>query len=297
MTRRISLKSINKRVLESLALGGAFDSLHGENRASFFAPSDKFDTFIAHALKYGQEYQNQKSQSANSLFGDDIDTFLVEPTIPQVDPWNRIERLDKEKEVTGIYISGHPLDDFILEIKSFTNCTLQRAADVMGTPLKLAGLVTEAYHGVDKRGQDYCRCTIQDYFGSFSMYVGREDYKKYGKLIDKGEVIYVVGINDKRKNSESVWFRIQDIRLLDALGRELTKCITIQIPVTELSKAMLEKLEEICTEHQGEHDLKLRLVDKENEISLDLISQKSKVKADHELVNKLDAMMLKYKLN
>lgn len=297
MTRRVDLRSINKRVLESLAYGGAFDSLHGDNRAAFFAPSEKFESLIAHALRYGQEYQSQKQQSANSLFGDDIDVFLKEPPLPKVQGWNRIDKLNREKDVTGIFISGHPLDDFMLEINSFTNCTLQHASSVIGTQLKLAGLVTEAFHGVDKRGLDYCRCTIQDYFGSFKLYVSREEYKKFGSLIETGEVLYIVGMNDKRKGSESVWFRIQDIRLLDSVGKELTKSITVQIPVNQLSSAMLEKLEQICADHAGEHGFKIQLIDQEQDITLDLLSQNQKVSADHEFVQKLEALMLKYKLN
>ena len=114
MVRRLNLKAVNKRIMESLALGGGFDEFEDVDRAQYFAPSDKYDTLLEHALKYGNAYQLQKAQSVNSLFGDSDEILIPEPPMPKAEPWSLIEKLTKEKEVTGIYISGHPLDDLSL---------------------------------------------------------------------------------------------------------------------------------------------------------------------------------------
>ncbi len=132
MMRRLDLRSVNKKSMESLVLGGGLDLFPDIARAQYFAPSGKYDTFLEHLLKYGNAYQAQKAQSVNSLFGDSEEIMIQEPDVPQVKPWTLIEKLTKEKDVTGIYISGHPLDDYRVEVENYTTCTLDRINDFKG---------------------------------------------------------------------------------------------------------------------------------------------------------------------
>ncbi|RME12772.1 MAG: DNA polymerase III subunit alpha, partial [Bacteroidetes bacterium] len=144
--KRLNTKAANKKVMESLVLGGAFDGFENIHRAQFFAPSGKYDSFIEHILKFGAEYQHQKSTAATSLFGD-IDAFEIpEPEIPNVEPWPLIQLLEKEKEVTGIYISGHPLDDYQVEVERFATCALEEIDTRKGQAVKLAGIVSKVQH-------------------------------------------------------------------------------------------------------------------------------------------------------
>ncbi|HJW30018.1 MAG TPA: DNA polymerase III subunit alpha, partial [Saprospiraceae bacterium] len=117
LTSRVSLKSVNKKALEAMVMGGALDCFEGVHRAQYFAPTDTYESLIEHAIRFGQSVQAQKSQSQLTLFGDQGMQMFAEPAIPQVPPWSLIEKLTKEKEITGIYMSGHPLDDYRLEIE------------------------------------------------------------------------------------------------------------------------------------------------------------------------------------
>ncbi|MCL4107754.1 UNVERIFIED_CONTAM: hypothetical protein GTU68_027139 [Idotea baltica] len=286
LTKRLNLRAVNKKCLESLVLGGAFDST-----------DDKYDTYIEHASKYGNDYQAQKSKSENSLFGDLSELFLSEPEIPECEPWNSLEKLEKEKIVTGIYISGHPLDDYQLEINNFTNCPLDKAQDIMGTTLKMAGLVTQAFHGVSKRGTGYCRFALQDYNGTLELALFSEDFMKYKDLIKNGEVLYLEGYYEKNKHSDRVFFKTRDIKLLETIGKQMTKFITILVPAKYVNNEFIDDLGELCIVHPGDHKLKMVLIDRKEKLKLNLVSNEYKVNVNHEFVAELDKMNIKYRLN
>jgi DNA polymerase-3 subunit alpha len=152
MMRRVNLRAVNKKVLESLAHGGGLDCFEELHRAQYFAPSEKFDTFLEHLVKYGQAYQSRRATASTSLFGDTEDMMVPEPKVPTAEPWPLIDKLNREKEVTGIYISGHPLDDYKAEVDSFTSCTLDELEKYNGRDLNIAGIVTEVKHRISKKG-------------------------------------------------------------------------------------------------------------------------------------------------
>ncbi len=297
LTKRLNLRSVNKKCLESLVLGGAFDSTDDGNRAKYFQPSDKYDTYLEVATKFGNDFQSQKNMSENSLFGDLSELFLSEPEIPDTEPWSSIEKLEKEKLVTGIYISGHPLDDYQLEISNFTNCPLEKAQDVHGTTLKMAGLVTQSFIGTSKRGTGYCRFTIQDYTGSLDLGLFSEDFKKYSNLVTVGEVLYIEGYFEKNKHSDRIFFKVKEIKLLDTIGAELTKFITLLLPAKFVNENFIEDFEVLCKNYKGSHKLKMLLVDQKENIKLELISNAYKINVNHEFVAELEKMNVKYRLN
>ena len=297
LTKRLNLRSVNKKCLESMVYGGAFDSTDDGNRAKYFQPSDKYDTYIEHASKFGNDYQAQKNKSENSLFGDLSEMFLSEPEIPEVEPWSSIEKLEKEKYVTGIYISGHPLDEYQLEISNFTNCPLDKAQDIFGTTLKMAGLVSQAFHGTSKRGTGYCRFTLQDYFGSLDLGLFSEDFKRYADLITLGEVLYVEGHFEKNKHSDRVYFKVKDVKLLETIGAQLTKSITVLLPAKYINEKLIIEFDELCKTSKGPHALKMVLVDQKEKLKLNLISNAHKINVNHEFVASLDKMNIKYRLN
>ncbi len=297
MVKRVNLRAVNKKCFESLALGGALDSLGPQTRSQYFAPSESYDTLLEHAIKYGNTYQLQKSQNQVSLFGDADDQYIIEPKFPEVLPWSNIEKLEKEKEVTGIYLSGHPLDDYEMEITNYTNCPLARAEDLREKQLKLAGLVTEVFAGVSQKGTGYCRFTIQDYTGGLQIALFNEQYENWKNIIFKGNVLYVEGMNMKRFNQDRYFFKVKDIKMLDSVGKLLTKSITIKIPVERLNEESVEKLTTICTENEGEHTFKLVVVDEKNDLKLDLISKNTKVEASSVLIKQIEGLGFPYKLN
>lgn len=280
-----------------MVFGGALDSFGPYHRAQYFAPSDKFETVIEHAIKYGNSYQSQKNQTQNSLFGDMSDLFLKEPEIKDCEAWSLIETLTKEKEVTGIYLSGHPLDDYKVELRNFTSCTLEQIDNIRDRNVQIAGLVTDVFHGVSRKGLGYGKFTLQDYTGGLSISLFSEHYKQFKELVEPGTVLFVDGINQKGYSSDQYFFRVKDIKLLDTIGKTMTKSITLQVQLKDISDKLIQDLELLCQNHKGKHDLKLMLVDGEHDYNLSFKSKKKKVRADNEFVSQVERLGIRYRLN
>lgn len=298
MMRRLNLRSVNKKSIDSMVKGGAFDSFTSMHRAQYFTPTGNYETFIELALKYGSNVQNQKEKLQASLFGGMADDLIDVPEPPECEEWNQITKLEKEKEITGIYISGHPLDDFVLEFKHFINCPLSKAEEIIDKPLKMGGIISNVQHGVSKRGSAYARVTLQDFNGSFEFAAFNEDYEKNKSILEKGQVIYLEGINQKGYNSDRVFFKIKDIKMLDTVSKLHTKSITIKIPLISIDETLIEDLESICSNHTGDHKLKFIILDSDNNhLSLDLFSTSTVVNANYEFAQAIEDIGLSYKLN
>ena len=295
VTKRANLRAVNKKCIESLVLSGAVDSF-GFTRATYFAESDNFDTLLEHAIRFGNTYQNQKSQNQNSLFGDISDSFIDTPEMPKLKSWPLITKLEKEKEVTGIYISGHPLDDYKLELEHFTTCNLEKAHQSEGRNLKLAGLVTEAFHGMNQKGLGYGRFTIQDFNGALEFRLYRDDYLNYKQLLVSGQVIYLEGMFAQGYN-DNTYFKVKDIRLLDSVGKALTKSITIQMGLTQIDQLVINQINQMINENKGSHSLSMEIFDMEDELDIKLVSVEKKVNADSKFIEELKNIGLSYKLN
>ena len=297
MCRQLNLRTVNKKCLESLVYGGALDVFKGISRSQYFVESGRFNSVIEHALRYGHTYQDQKQSMQNSLFGDMTDQFLEEPQIPETEEWNKIEKLNKEKEVTGIFISGHPLDDYRMELQNYTTCSIEESRNHKDTNLKLAGLVTEAFHGVNQRGLGYCKFTMQDFNGSETYNLYNESYKKFNSLINSGEVIFLEGSYTRGYNSDNYFFRISNIKLLDTIGEAFTKSRTIRLPIDRINQELSETLSSLSFEKNGKHDLKLMVVDSKEDVNITFSAQVGKVNIDTVLMDKIQDLGLKYKLN
>ncbi|MCL4109248.1 UNVERIFIED_CONTAM: hypothetical protein GTU68_063016 [Idotea baltica] len=297
MVRRSNLRVLNKKCFENMVLGGALDCFSEYSRSQYFEPSEKYDTFIEHALRYGNAFQQQKLENATSLFGGTGEVLIPEPSIPSAEPWDMMHLLNKEKEIIGIYVSGHPLDRYKLELENYINCELIHFDRVManGRQLKIAGIITQAMHGVNKRGTGYCRFTMQDYNGSIELYLSRDLYMKYRGFIEVGQVIYVSGGFKQRYQSDELFFDPQSVSLLASLGDEMTKSITLKIPLEKITPEFERSLDRLCAEYKGKHHL--RMVVYENDLQLPFLAEKRKVQVDSLLVKELEKLGVVYKLN
>jgi DNA polymerase-3 subunit alpha len=225
------------------------------------------------------------------------DNIMQEPELPLIAEWSRIDMLNKEKEVTGIFISGHPLDDYQLELDNYVTCPLDMAGEMLDTPLSLAGMVSEVFHGTTQKGLGYGKFTIQDFRGSLQLSIYNEAYKSYRDLINKGEVLFVEGIYAKGYNSDNYFFRVKDIKLLDTIGKTMTKSITVQLPIDQLDQTVLADMSEICKAHKGSHQFKVIVTDGDTDLELSLVRSAKNIKVDTELLEKISKLGLKYKLN
>jgi DNA polymerase-3 subunit alpha len=296
LVQRLNLRSVNKKSLESLILGGAFDEFE-YTRATYFQPSGNFSTVIELLTKYGNAFQMQKEQNSVSLFGDSPDMLIDEPKFPALPEWDQMIKLEKEKLVTGIYISGHPLDDYKLELKNFTTHPLDAVERTENALVKVAGIVTESMVGISQRGTSYARFTIQDYRGSLQINLYNEQCEKWKSLVTNGKVLYVEGANQKGYSGDRLFFKAKEIKMLDTVGQLLTKSVTIKLPSDQMNTELVNAVIALCEENEGKHHLKFKIVDREEDMIIDLISSGKKVNANFEFVQAIEELGLPYKLN
>ncbi len=286
--RRINLRTVNKRVMENMACAGAFDG-QGVHRAAFFAPSDKHESYIEHLLKYGAAYQEEKIVSANSLFGDLSDTVgIAQPVVPKVQPWGLIQKLKKEKDCIGIYLSGHPLDDFRYEWETFAT-PLDKLDNFKNRKVCIAGFVNKTEHRISQKGSGWGRFTIQDYVGSLEISLFSESYAKFSSFFTEGASLYIEGEHRPRYNSDEMEFRVLNVRLLETIGEEKTTSITLRISVGALSAELIERIEKICNAHRGKHTLRMELLDYDQK-KLSFTSTARKVQVDNDFITAMTGL-------
>ncbi len=299
--KRQNLRTANKKVLESLANAGGFDVFEDIHRAQFFAPSDKYESFLEHLTKWAGAFQTLEESTQNSLFGAIADTVSVpEPPLPKVEKWSLIQKLEREKEVTGIYLSGHPLDDFRMEIQSFTTSTLENLPTYQGRSerVKIAGYVTGADHRISQKGTGWGRFILQDFNSSLEVTLFSEDYQKFKHLLEIGSALFVTGNWEKRWGSEEFSFKLQEIKQLADIGETMSSAISVKIPIDFISNDFIGQLEELCVTYKGKQDFKMTFLDFNNKNSLNFISSKRKVNvSDSEFIAGLERLGLEWKVS
>jgi len=297
MMRLLNLRSVNKKVLESLALSGGLDCF-GEDRALYFTPSEKYDTLLEHALRYGNAYHNQKAQAQNSLFGATDEVMIPEPKLPEYKTWPLIERLSREKEVTGIYISGHPLDDYRLEVENFMTCSLNNAEKhIHRSSLKLGGILTKAIHRISKNGNGWGIFELSDFDGSLEFKLFGEDYLSFKHVLEEGKALYVKGRYQKSWRGEEMELKVADIKLLEGLAENMTDSITLKMPIDRISPETIQTLDELCARYQGKHRLRMEIIDPIQRLKVPMIAKERTVNADNDFIRELDGLGLDFHLN
>ncbi len=295
---RLDSTSVNKKSYEALILGGAMDSTGHKNRAAFFAKTGKSDsTFIEELIKYGQTKKKHSSGIQQNLFGDISNVMVEKPPIPDVEPWSTMELLENEKEVTGIYITGHPLEEFDFEIENFTTNELSDINLLRDKLVKVAGMVVSEHHGENKRGLPYGKFVIQDYNSTLEIMLSNENYQKFSNFLKKGQVVFLSGINQKGYNSDSYFFKVLDVKLLDSVGKALTKSITLYLNSNFITQKLITDLSTLCKKNKGPHKLKVVISDPLGENKLSAISKSIQVNVTNDFVQKLKKLNINYKIN
>ena len=296
MLRRLNLRSFNKKCMESLAKGGGLD-LFGFARGTYFAPSDKYDTFLEHLLKYGNVYQKQIVETANSLFGSSSEIMIPEPKAPEHVPWPLIKKLTEEKEVAGIYISGHPLDDYRIVVDHFTSCALGDTERHPHRPCKVSGIVVAANHGMDSKGNGRGFFTLQDYSSSIDVSLWRDDYQKFKHLFEVGQCLYIRGVYEPRwRGAEQYAFNIKDAKQLAEMEDSIVDSITIKVLLEKITPPFVNDFKKMVDKYKGKNKLKLELIDVEERLILPMYSRTFKVKVNNEFIDQLESMNLQYSL-
>ena len=302
LVERVNLNALNKKNLEAMAVAGAFDCFGEIIRAQYFASDTRGTSFIESLIRYGNNAKTIKLSSNQTLFGESGGFDLLKPEPVACPDWPKLEKLNREKEVIGIYLSSHPLDDFKLEIETFTTASLaelQSLRDYLDREVIIAGMVTDARNGIGKNGKPYGSFTLQDYTDSFRFIMFDKDYLDNSKFMTIGYYLLVKGRVQKRRfRDDDVEFSIKKINLLSSVKDELIKTVTLKINPEYICREMMTELKDLIRENKGETELKFLLIDPEDKISLPMFSRTIRVRLNNEFISYLeDHPGIEFKVN
>jgi len=307
MARRIDLRAANKKAFESLALAGGFDSFGDTHRAQYFH-IDGGDgiTFLEKAVKYGAKYQENENSAQVSLFGDASEVQIPEPVVPPCDPWGTMEKLKQEKEVVGIYISGHPLDDFKKEMENFCNASVahfHKMEEFVNRELIFGGVITDVQHRVSKKGSGWTAFTVEDFTDAYEFRMFGEEYLKHRHFLIINNFIHArvfikegwVNRDTGKKGDPRTQFN--NIQLLQEVMDTHAKKLTISIDINEVAEARINEIKQILDQHKGDGRLHFQIFEPKEELYVKMPSRKQKIKISPELLSDLEAHTVHYKVN
>ena len=300
VTKRVDLRLANKKAFDGLVLAGGLDSFTNTHRAQYFATDEKGITFIERAIRFGNKYQENKNSAQVSLFGETSEIQFPEPEIPPAKKWNIMEELSKEKEVVGIYISGHPLDDFKTEITYFCNgelTMLQNLETILNRDASFGGIVTAVEHRISKNGKGWASFTLEDYSGSYAFNIFGEEYLKFKHFLIPNSFLYVKVFGKKGWKENDVRLSFVNIQLLQDVLEDFSKKLTLNIDLRDINKNTIEKLNELLKNYIGKKIVNFTIFDAEEKLKLTLSSRSYKVNISNELLEKLNKEQIAFKLN
>ena len=307
MAKRVDLRSANKKAFENLALAGGFDSFLGTHRAQYFHQESDGASFLEKVIRYGSKYQENQNSSQVSLFGESSEVQIPEPIVPPSEDWGTMEKLRREKEVVGIYISGHPLDDFKKEIDSFCNTGISifnaGLEGCVNRELTFAGVITDVQHRISKNGKGWGLFTVEDYTDSHEFRIFGEEYLKYRHFLLINSFVHVkVFVREGWVNRETgkkgePRLQFNEFKQLQDVMESYAKKLTIKLNVANLQEKRIHELKKALSSHKGDHPLNFVVYEMQEEIKLNLSSRKQKVNINSALLQLLEEQEVHYKLN
>ncbi|MBB5396026.1 DNA polymerase III subunit alpha [Mucilaginibacter sp. AK015] len=308
--QRSNTRSVNRKAYENLVYGGAFDEF-GLNRAQFFAKTENgILSGVERLIKYGNDYQNTQSSSQSSLFGGSVASYIPEPAMPEAEEWPLIEKLKYEKEVIGIYLTGHPLDNYKLELDKYCNTTITELKNIQKArsgeggeevmenlanlrkrgEICIGGLVANVQHKTTKMGKPFGTFVLEDYNESYEFAFFGEDYVKFRNLMVDGYFLHIKGnIEEKFRQKDNWDLRVTTMSLLSEMRDKLTKSLTVCLDVKALNDQLLDDLLQVINANNEKYpakscQLKFKIRDGEEAMYVDLLSKSHKVSPSDDLM-------------
>ena len=306
LAKRVDYKNINKKAFESIALAGGFDSFANSHRAQYFYAEADGIPFIEKAIRFGNKYQESKNSAQMSLFGGIDEAEIPEPTLPKCESWGNIEQLRREKEVVGIYISGHPLDDFKHTICYFCNiglAQLQSLTPFIGREISVAGMVTEVQHRTSKNGKGFGFFTLEDYDGSYEFRIFDKDYLEYQRYMVPSAFLYIkfrvvegyINKETQQRGEPRMQF-VQVMQLPDVLS-QLSKKITLHLNIQDITPDLVQNYKKLIDKHKGNQSIYFMVHSNTENIHLNMENAALKVAITKDFLGDLDNFMVTYNLN
>ncbi len=303
--KRIDLRAANKKAFENLAYAGGFDCFPDTHRAQYFHKENDA-TFLEMVIKYAHKHKENENSAQVSLFGESSEVQIAEPTVPPCEDWGTMEKLSKEREVVGIYISGHPLDDFKTEMKTFCNATVGVFNDLhpyVNRELVFGGVVTDVQHRVSKQGKGWGLFTVEDYTDSYEFRIFGEEYLKFRHFLMINNFVFVKAfvrdgwVNKDTGKKSDPRLQFNNFQLLQDVMEQYAKKLSLQLDINDLKENKILEIQDLLSMHPGNQALNFVVYDAKDKIKLNMSSRKQKIKVSQELIKELETQHIHYKIN
>ena len=300
--QRVNLSACNRKNIENLALAGGFDSFPGIKREDFFAKNAKDESFSDVLVKYGNKYQADMNAAANSLFGGEHAVEIATPEIISAPEWSNLERLNKERDLVGIYLSAHPLDEYIPILEKMCNAKMADLVDL--TPLQnhdliLGGIVTAVKEGMTKKGSPYGRVKMEDFSGAAEFVFFGDDWVGKKNYFAEGMFLYLIGKCQPRKWQPDEWeVKINGVKLLSDVKDDDIQKITVSVPLSFITNEFVLEFNELIRNNPGKVDLSFVICDDDGQNRVSMQSRTMKVSLKKDIVIYIkNRPQLDYKIN
>ena len=300
--QRVNLSACNRKNIENLALAGGFDSFPGIKREDFFAKNAKDESFSDVLVKYGNKYQADRNAAANSLFGGEHAVEIATPEIISAPEWGNLERLNKERDLVGIYLSAHPLDEYIPILEKMCNAKMTDLVDL--TPLQnhdliLGGIVTAVKEGMTKKGSPYGRVKMEDFSGAAEFVFFGDDWVGKKNYFAEGMFLYLIGKCQPRKWQPDEWeVKINGVKLLSDVKDDDIQKITVSVPLSFITNEFVLEFSELIRNNPGKVDLSFVICDDDGQNRVSMQSRTMKVSLKKDIVIYIkNRPQLDYKIN
>lgn len=304
LVKRINQKAANRKSLESLALAGAFDCFDEVHRAVYFHEEEAGKgNMLDKILRFGNAFRQNAESSVVSLFGDSVETEIVEPQMPVVEKWNKLYELGREKEVVGMFLSAHPLDDFKLDIEAFCNISLAEIKNLeldekmIDKVFQFAGIVTSSAHKISQNnGKPYGDVTLEDFTGMFTTRLFGEDYKNFRPYMEPDHFLFVTAKVTKGYRDGKPELRVQNMELLNTLRNKKAKNLIFLTSLENLTSQTVMELEQVFKHNPGNLNVRFKIADPSTDRISEAIVKKYKVALTDDLmraVKQLEGIKMK----
>ena len=296
--QRVNLSAVNRKAMESLALSGGFDSF-GIRREQYFAQNAKGDTFVETLLRYGQVYQSEQSSMQNSLFGDMGGVEIQTPPVPECEQWSTMELLKRERELVGIYLSAHPLDDYAVVLKHMCNLNCSQIGREMDKKafasieeLTFGGIVTSVSQRWTKTNKPFGIVTIEDFEGQGELALFGEEWTKWQSMLQEEFHVYITAqcVQRFRNNPDAYDMVIKKIEFLSDVKEKSIEKFTVYMDASMFNDAQLTDLETTLKSSDGKVPLYINIHDAKNNTNIQLYSRNITVDVNKKLLTSLDEM-------
>ena len=300
--QRVNLTACNRKNIENIALAGGFDSLSGVKREMFFAQNAKGESFTELLIRYGTKYQVDKAAALNTLFGGDNQVEIARPEVPPFEMWNALDRLNREREFVGIYLSAHPLDDYAVILEHVCNTHMIDLTDrssLVNRELTIGGIVTNVREGRTKNDKPFGIVKIEDYSGSGEIPFFGNDWLTWCNYLREGYFLYIKAKCVPRQwNPNELDIKVNSIELLPDVKENLISKITIITPLMALNEELITDISTLARKMQGNAELYFQVVDSGNKMCITLKSQNVKISVKRELITYIKGHPeLEFKIN